>query len=317
MSIQEYGRVPFITEAALREHKVYEPADGRFRAAARAQQALFRESRGWAIGMYPFAGETQREIGSYLGETDLDCNFISPEVARLARLEVAYREDDALIEVNRLYRNMLSSHPATFNFFGPMKLDLKLATAVAKRLCPDFVQKVTGVLFEHSPSRRDPAFTNDRTAFDVLLKIKTTSGQHGFVAIEFKFTETLTETPAKLRPRYDSLAKSSGLYEDPDSVALRGAPLQQLWRQHMLAAAMLENGLYSEGRFIVVAPSMNSHAWDAVSLYRHHLREDGPVSFDAIQLEAIVKAMKSAGAKETAAALHERYLDFEPLNGLI
>ena len=40
-------------------------------------------------------------IGSYLGETDEGSNFISAEVARLARVEVAYREPDALIAVSQ------------------------------------------------------------------------------------------------------------------------------------------------------------------------------------------------------------------------
>jgi hypothetical protein len=41
------------------------------------------------------------EIGCYLDKTHEDANFITPEVARLARREVAYREDDALIDEDR------------------------------------------------------------------------------------------------------------------------------------------------------------------------------------------------------------------------
>ena len=130
MSVLEYGRVPFLTEKALREHKVFEQADDRFRAAVRARQALLREQKGWDIGLYPPAADTQREIGSYLGNADPDANFITPEVAQLVRREVAYREDDALIDQARLYRNMVSSHPATMNLFGPLKLDLKLVDCV-------------------------------------------------------------------------------------------------------------------------------------------------------------------------------------------
>lgn len=189
---------------------------------------------------------------------------------------MAYREDDALIDQERLYRNMVSSHPATFNLFGPLKLDLRLASAVARRICPDFVRQASGVLFEHSPARRHPAFTNDRTAFDVLIKAQTTAG-HGFVAIEVKFTETMRENPARLRPRYDELSAASGLFKNPDDPELRAAPLQQLWRQHMLAAAMVKNGLYSGGRFIVVTPALNAHVWDAIAQFRNHLVENDPV----------------------------------------
>lgn len=317
MSVLEYGRVPYLSETALRSLHVYEQADDRFRSAVRARQALLREQKGWGIGLYPPTAETQREIGSYLDKSDQDANFITPEVARLARLEVAYREDDALIDQERLYRNMVSSHPATFNLFGPLKLDPKLASAVARRLCPDFVRQAGTVLFEHSPARRHPAFTNDRTAFDVLIKAQTTAG-HGFIAIEVKFTETMHETPARLRPRYDELSTASGLFKDPDHPELRSAPLQQLWRQHMLSAAMVKNGLYCAGRFMVVAPALNAHVWDAVAHFRSHLIQDNPVvTFDAVTIENVVAAIRKAGAKDTASLLHERYCDFSSLDALI
>lgn len=317
MSVLEYGRVPYLPEKALREHKVFEQADDRFRAAVRARQALLREQKGWDIGLFPPAADTQREIGSYLGNTDPDANFITPEVAQLVRREVAYREDDALIDQERLYRNMVSSHPATFNVFGPLKLEPRLASSVARRLCPDLVRQATAVLFEHSPARRHPAFTNDRTAFDVLIKAQTPSG-HGFVAVEMKLTETMAEAPARLRPRYDELSRASGLFKDPDHPDLRAAPLQQLWRQHMLAAAMVQNGLYSAGRFIVVAPALNSRVWSAVAQFNSHLLRDDPVvTFDAITLESVIAAIRKAGAKETASLLHERYCDFAALDALI
>jgi hypothetical protein len=317
MSVLEYGRVPYLSEKALRDHKVYERADDRFRSAVRARQALLREQKGWDIGLYPPTADNQREIGSYLGHANPDANFITPEVAQLVRREVAYREDDALIDQERLYRNKVSSHPATFNLFGPLKLDLKLASAVARRLCPDFIRQATAVLFEHSPARRHPAFTADRTAFDVLIKAQTTAGR-GFIAIEVKFTESMAETPARLRRRYDELSTACGLFKDPDHPELRAAPLQQLWRQHMLAAAMVQNGLYNAGRFMVVAPALNRRVWDAIAQFRSHLIQDGAVvAFDAINFESFVTAIRKAGAKETAASLHERYNDWTSLDALI
>jgi hypothetical protein len=81
---------------------------------------------------------------------------------------------------------------------------------------------------------------------------------------------------------------------------------------------MVENGLYSAGRFIVIAPSFNSPVQHAIHLYRQQLM-DGPttVSFDAIPLEHVVAAIKRAGANEIAALLYERYCDWGPLDALI
>lgn len=57
MSVLEYGRVPYLSEKVLRDHKVYEQTDDRFRSAARARQALLREQKGWDVGLYPPSGE--------------------------------------------------------------------------------------------------------------------------------------------------------------------------------------------------------------------------------------------------------------------
>jgi hypothetical protein len=83
----------------------------------------------------------------------------------------------------------LPPQPATFNLFGPLKQKLPLATAVLAQLCPDLAGTVTAILFEHSPSRGDPAFTCDGTAFDALLRLTLASGAPPFVAIEVKYAE--------------------------------------------------------------------------------------------------------------------------------
>jgi hypothetical protein len=320
MSIEVYGRVPFIPTKTLRQYKVYDGGDDRFRSAARLRQALFREEHSWPIGRYTTAKGTKRKMGNYLSETAAHdgANFISPDIAKLVRREIAYREDGALIDEVRLRTNMLSSHPAVFNFFGGMKLDLDLATATLQSIAPDFVGEVTDVLFEHSPARRHPAFTNDRTAFDVLLKCTTVQDRNGFLAVELKYSETMQEPPATLRPRYDELSRLSGLYKDPDHPALRSNPLQLLWRQHMLSQAMVLNGLYTCGRFIVVAPSYNFHVQDAVHEYRQHLAgSDGTVEFDMVSFDDLTRCIARAGAEDLSRALHARYCDFKAVDELI
>ena len=320
MSIEVYGRVPFIPTKTLRQYKVYDGGDDRFRSASRLRQALFREEHSWPIGRYTTARGTKRKMGNYLSEAAADegANFISPEIAKLVRREVAYREDGALIDETRLRTNLLSSQPAVFNFFGGLKLDLDLASATLQSIAPDFVGEVSEVLFEHSPARRDPRFTNCRTAFDVLVKCGTVQHQNGFIAIELKFSETLQESPAALRPRFDELSRLSGLYKDPDHPALRSNPLQLFWRQHMLATAMIMNGLYSCGRFIVVAPRYNLHVQEAVHEYRQHLAgNDGAVEFDLVSFDDLTKCIARAGGEELSRALHARYCDFKAVDDLI
>jgi hypothetical protein len=204
-----------------------------------------------------------------------------------------------------------------FNAFGPLKLDFKLATKFAKRLWPDFVERVTDVLFEHSPSRRNPEYTHDRTAFDVVLLCKGSSGERAFIAIELKFSESMYEPIARLRPRYDELSAECGLFLEPAAPTLRAAPLQSLWREHMLAAAMRQRGLYDAGRFVFIAPAANRPAQQAARFYQRHLAENPLVPFEIIDLETIITTLGAAGAPEIASRLFERYADFSELERFI
>lgn len=320
MSIETYGRVPFIPAKTLRQHKVYDGGDDRFRSAARLRQALYREEHAWPIGRYTTAKGTKRVMGNYLADKDAanGANFISSEVAKLVRKEIAYREDGALIDVARLQRNLLSSHPAVMNFFGPLKLDLDLANRVLQSIAPDFIGEVSDLLFEHSPSRRNPLLTACRTAFDVLIKCGTVRHENGFIAVELKYSETMQEAPAALRPRWDELSRLSGLYKDPDHPALRTTPLQLLWRQHLLASAMIMNGLYTCGRFIIVAPRYNEQVNAAVHEYRQHLaNKEGSIEFDAVSFEDLTDCIGRAGADDLALKLRSRYCDYSALDDLI
>jgi len=224
-----------------------------------------------------------------------------------------------MIDEERLWTNMLSSQPLCFNLFGGMKLDADKANKFFRHLFPDYVAEVNGIYFEHSPGRGNPAFTADYTAFDVLVVCTTVDGESGFIAIEVKYTETMTEPPATMRPRYDELSNSVGVYNTPDSTALRGNPLQQLWREHMLSRVMIDNDAYSTGRFVVIYPSQNHQCAAAVKSYQKHLISNDPdiSGFQALTLNDCVEAFRAIGDKETADALHGRYLDFERIEQVI
>src|SRR4051812_36163763 len=100
-------RVPFIDPLVLRRHRVHEATDSRFRAAARFRQALYREKQGWRPGHIESADGAKRTIGSHIKQSAAaaGANFLSPEITALARREVAYREDLAMIDQGRLWQN--------------------------------------------------------------------------------------------------------------------------------------------------------------------------------------------------------------------
>jgi hypothetical protein len=309
------NQLPLVPTNILKAHKVNEANDSRFKAVARLLQALWREEKGLPIGVYRNSKGRRRKLGSRLDDKSArqGYNFLSSDIAKLVFRESVYREIGAMMEQERLWSNLLSSQPLCFNLFGGLKLDIDKATRFFQRLFPDEIKSVDGIYFEHSPGRGDPAFTDDNTAFDVFVVCKTLDSRRGFIAIEVKYSETMTEPLTILRPRYQEISNRIGVYVSPDSINLRGSPLQQLWRGHMLSYSMVENGLYSIGRFIMIYPRLNNHCAAAVKAYQKHLiSEDPQISrFQAVTLEDSVETFRSIEDHETAEALYKRYLDFE------
>ena len=318
---QLFDHLPLIPEAVLRKHHVHYPLDTRFRAAARLLQALWRVDRQLPLGSYLRADGRPKKLGSRITEAAGRAgeNFLDPEIAALAQRETCYREIGAMIDEERLFTNLLSSMPLTFNLFGALRLNLELATAVITAVVPGFEGTVKQVLFEHSPARSNPAFTDDRTAFDALIRYIKADGRRGFIAFEVKYSETCTEPAPPIKSRYVDLSRETGLFINPDSPHIRANPLQQLWREHCLAQAMVKNGLYDEGSFVLIAPQLNHLVQNAAESYACHLTEpsDGQVSFMNWHLEAVIEALRTNGAAEHACALHRRYCDFWLVDGEI
>lgn len=320
MDISFPDRLPLIPEAILRQHKVHEPCDTRFRSAARLLQSLWRDRRNIPMGFYISGSGRKKPLGSRISAfaAAAGANFLDPALQRLARREMAYREPGAMIDEHRVWSNMLSSMPLAFNLFGALKLDRNLAQAVCGTLWPTLASEVCHVQFEHSPARGDERFTADGTAFDVFISCRDSGGAKTFIAIEVKYSEAMTEPEARSRSRYEELTEDCSLYADPSDGALRANPLQQLWREHMLAECMIANGLYDRGVFVCVAPKLNDPVQRACKLYRSKLLDrDGACGFASLALEDLVSAIREAGAYEFAAALNERYCDFAPVHALI
>jgi hypothetical protein len=308
----EFGKpihqLPLIPANVLKKHHVHEPLDPRFRSAARLLQALWREDRG-----LPDEHGKRRKLGSRISEAagKAGGNFLTPEIAHTARRETAYREIGALIDAERLATNLLSSMPLTFNLLAPWGHTLERASSYLIELLPAFTGSARQLLFEHSPGRGNPKYTGDFTAFDALFRYTDCQGHNGFVAFEIKYSESMREPLPELKPRHAELSDASNLYVDPAAAALRTSPLQQFWREHLLAQSMIDHGLYDEGYLVVIAPALNHHVQDAAEAYQAQLREpeDGKVRFVNLTLDDVIETIRLSD-KEHAEALHRRYCDF-------
>lgn len=310
-------RLPRIPRLLLEQHAVFVATDAPFTAAARLLQSLWRSERGFAIGT-----AHNRLLGSQLTPADglRGANFLSPEVAAFVRRELALLDRAARSDRDRLFRNLLASPALGFNLFGALTLAPTAARAFFSALAPDLVTEVTDVVFEHAPGRSAPRLTGDKTTFDVFVRGQDAARATTHVAMEVKYAETLRRETATPRLSFDRIAAQSGLFRDPAAPALRVAPLQQIWREHLLSRALTgEDRPYARGRFIFVAPQLNGACWAAVDVYAAHLVSTDPIvtGFQAVTLEDCLARLVVAGAADLATALHARYLDFERVIDLI
>lgn len=316
MALQRTGQhrqLPLIPKALLRQHRVYEEFDTRFRACARLLQALWREEQQLPAGTFAAPNGQHRRMGSLIGAAAAAAgrNFLSSDIAHLVRREMVYQEAGALIDRRRLFGNLLSSMPLAFNLFAPLRFDPGLAARVVRSLIPDIdLALVLHVWFEHSPGRDNEELTGDRTAFDVAIVYERTDGKRGLLAIELKYSEGTDAVAGDLGPRYDELAHSSEFYKAPLSAMLRTGFRQQLFREHLLTYAALHRGDYAEARFILVAPRHNHLIQQGAALYASHLTERGVVPFLSIELERVIEALAWAGQFDHAQLLYDRYCNW-------
>jgi hypothetical protein len=134
--------------------------------------------------------------------------------------------------------------------------------------------------------------------------------------MDVKYTEASGGFVAASSRRHDELSRAAAIFHDPDAPTLRGGALGPFWRQSLLATAMLERGLYDEGRVVILAPFANTPLWRTVGRYAAELISPDPaeVRFSSLALESFVATFGEAGAKPIAERIIERYLDVRPAN---
>lgn len=312
--------VPLVPDDLLQRHKVFVTTDNRFRAAARFVQALWREDRELPIGSYVDAEGKRSKLGSRITEAagKHGGNFLTPDITALVRRECVYRELGAMIEVDRLRENLLSSMPLTFNVFAPLKLDLRQATRFVAELLPGFMSEVRAIKFEHSPGRGRETYTRDYSAFDLAIYGVTPTGERAVAAFEIKYSEgTFEPTPNRISDRQLAIAANSGLYRDPEDPDLFLNPHQQLTRELNLCQSLLDNHDVDVGLFILASPRLNHLTQGIGESFGRLLNpvERGRASFTSITLERILEALASIGMVSHAHKLHRRYFDFHLVDG--
>jgi len=305
-----------LAELAKRHHSFERVDRSEFQRRARILQSMWRTERSYPIGEQPGRGG-KRPLGSRLAmlwAEETLANYLSETIRQVVRNEVLDREasQGKLYARPRIFDNLLSSQPLCFNLFAELQQDLCLATTVLKALAPGRVAQVTGIEFEHSPGRGDERYTGDRSAFDAYVEYRTSHDERGFIGIEVKYHEDLIGKAAQHRSRYDQIAEQMGCFKRECLEHLKSQPLQQIWRDHLLAGSLLENGDFSDGFFVFLYPRDNPHCAEAVSDYHNCLLDCN--TFVAWTLEDVTDAIKQCTQAEWIVRFVDRYLNFAKID---
>jgi hypothetical protein len=302
------------SQLAIQYH-VLEKGDNPFQRRARILQSMWRVEQGFAIGEHS-GPKGKRLLGSRLAmpwaQTSL-ANFLNETIRQVVREEVLNSNKRAgkLYAVPRLYSDLLSSQPLCFNLFGELQQNLALASRIFCDLLPEHVEQVTAIEFEFSPGRSTAKYTADQSAFDVYVAFRTLQGERGFVGIEVKYHEDLKDQAAAHRPRYDEIAELMNFFK-PDRLAqLKQRPLQQIWRDHLLAGSLRHVDHFEVGFFAVLYPEGNLNCASAVRAYRDCLADGA--SFITWTLEDFSATVKRHTQAPWIDTFIDRYLNFGKL----
>ena len=290
-----------------------QPEVTEFKRRARWHQAQWRVGNGLPIGSHRRQGVTY-ENGSKIAydpdhpPTD---NFLSADILAMVRHRLANPERHQTLQVERLWADLLSSMPMCFNLFGEAAADPTRLAAAVDVLWPDHPGTATSLTFEWSPGRREESFLNNATAFDAAIHLDLDDGTKGIIGIETKYHEHIKAEAApnveKRMPRYQAVTEASGVFVPGWETAIVGTDLQQIWLDHLLVLAMLqqEPEQWSWGRFVLVHPAANPSVPAAAARYRELLADDA--TFEVRTIEDLL-APSTLHEPPTETAFRARYL---------
>jgi PD-(D/E)XK nuclease superfamily protein len=293
------------------QYHVLVKADNPFQRKARILQSMWRQEKTYPAGLNQGKALGSRLAMPYAKNTLV--NYLNDTIRSVVRDEVLNpaKKQDKLYGQPRIFDNLLSSQPLCFNLFAELQQDLQLATQVMSSLSNGRIHQVTAIEFEHSPGRGDERYTGDKSAFDVFVEYATIEGKSGFAGIEVKYHENMAGSSNTYRLRYDEIASQMDCFPSPLPKQLKKSPIEQLWRDHLLAGSMLINKDYDDGFYVFLYPEGNNKCEDAVTQYRSCLANAD--TFAAWTLESVYVAIKKYTDAIWIDEFYNRYLDFSKL----
>jgi len=280
-NLGEAGRsikVEYIASSkGMQPAKAHYGGDSEYRKACRQHQAWFRESvlklaMGRNRSTHQGVNETAEDF-EHRRRTETDTAVLTNgDAARLMNFVPEYHEEIRMALIERrgriptndfgLMNNMLRSEHVPWNIFVPMMTDLTAAASSFAEILPHRdIKTIRKWIIEYAPNT-----INDRSAFDAYIEYETSKRETGVIGIEVKYTEEgypvgnkefeMMQNPASA---YSVTTRNSECFINNDPLQFNNPDFIQLWRNHILGLAMIQQGKADYFDSLTLYPEGNIH----------------------------------------------------------
>jgi len=300
--------MPTIKELKKKFHTDYNDSS-LFAEKARLLQSIWRTEKDYDFEKY----------GNFLKinfSKKIGANFLTASIFDIVKSEIENKHKyGKVIQEPRIWNNLLSSQPLAFNLFGELKLNTELATKIFQELNPERnIYNVTTVEFEYSPGRKNPQYTGDSSAFDVLIEYENRENKKGFFGIEVKYVEDLNDKPSSHKLTYEKISQKSDIFDMSKLEELKEKPIQQIWRDHLLVLSLfITNQDYEIGDFIYLYPTDNINCKTGIEKYKQTFNSSKETYFKPLTIEKLTGIIKEHCREKWINEFENRYLKFEKI----
>ena len=296
--------------------KAHYGGDSEYRKACRQHQAWFRENvlklaMGRNRSTHQGINETAEEF-EHRRRTETDTAVLTNgDAARLMNFDPEYHEEIRKAFIGRrgripvndfgLMNNMLRSEHIPWNIFVPMMTNLTAAANCFAVILPHRdIKTIRKWIIEYAPNT-----INDRSAFDAYIEYETSTKKSGAIGIEVKYTEEgypvgnkefeMMQNPSSA---YSVTIRNSECFINNDPLQFNNPDFIQLWRNHILGLAMLQQSKVDFFDSLTLYPEGNIHFHSSdthvgvIEAYEELLTDKGKETFHAITYEDLFNILR-------------------------
>lgn len=211
--------------------------------------------------------------------------------------------------------DMLRSEHIPFNLLAPLDTDRESALKIISQAFGVELSMIESIEIEYAPSPKEN-YLNDGTAFDTYIKGKLQNGKICGLGIEVKYTEQAypigktekmnVQNKASL---YWQRARKSGCFKNPDDDIFGTDALRQIWRNHLLGLAIIQEGEIDIFYSLTLFPDGNHHFHEYITVYRSLLVKEEQAKVFGCTFEKYISAISGSTDFEIWKAwLKKRYV---------